>query len=376
MAMAAPVCTDTALRHPTVHRSANDGYLTCHRCGADLPDGATFCLDCGAAQARRPAGDDRERRRSRKWLVAGIAAGGLVAIVGGVLLALTLTGPDATGVGSPSDGAGSTASPGASADETPASQSPVPTTSPTPVPADVFANRAIIEVATDALNLRENPNDSARVLAELRNGERLFVIGEPREADDLLWYRVAPAGVPQCGDGCGDTVIGFVATPVADADGWLASIELDCPSSPMTADDLATLAPLEMLSCYGRSDIVVSGPLDYVDVAFDGGPIDYSPFWLASPFSPASLDLQSGMALAFRPHPESGLDEVPLRGAMLRVTGHFEDPEAASCKASVNEDWWDAVGQSPQPVALPNPASLILDCRARLVWTDSEVIGP
>ena len=358
-------------------RSPSDGYRTCHGCGADLPDGATFCRECGANQTRqRPRGHD-DGRLSRIWWVAGIVGGGLLAILGGVLVALLVAGPEESAAVSPTGSTGAPASAIASGNPTPGpSTRPGPTTSPTPVAAEVFANRAIIEVATAALNLRANPNESASVLTELAPGQRLFVIGEPTEAGDLRWYRVAATvAVPQCTGACVNTVVGFAATPIAADDAWLSPIELDCPSSPMSADDLAAFTPLELLSCYGRNDIVVSGPLDYLDVASDGGPIAYSPSWLANPFSPAHLGLQAGTRLAFRPHPESGQDQIPPRGDVLRVTGHFEDPDATSCRASVNEGWWDAVGETPQPVQLPDPASLVLDCRATFVWTGYEVVG-
>jgi len=351
-----------------MHRSPSDGYLTCYRCAAELPDGAAFCLECGAEQAR-PVHGYAVRRHPRTLLVAGVAGGGLLAILGGVLVALLLTGPE--------DSASLSPSASASADVTASPATPGPLPSPTIRPAAVLANRAIVSVATDALNLRARPDDSATILAELATGHRLFVIGEPTAADDLRWYRVGTTVmIPRCTGACVEMLIGFVATPTEEADAWLEAVDLDCPQSPMTADDLALLAPLEWLSCYGHTEIVVSGRLAYVEYPDEAGPIAYSPYWLASPYSPAYLRPDSGGSVAeFRARPASGPDEVPPQGEVVRVTGHFEDPDAPSCRASVNEAYWDAVGQSPQPVQLVDPARLVLDCRARFVWTDYEVIG-
>jgi hypothetical protein len=71
----------------------------------------------------------------------------------------------------------------------------------------------------------------------------------------------------------------------------------------------------------------------------------------------------------FRADPGVGL-EVPERGDVVRVTGHFEDPAATSCRAEVDED-----ASGGEPVQLPEPARVILDCRATFVWTGYEVTG-
>jgi hypothetical protein len=71
----------------------------------------------------------------------------------------------------------------------------------------------------------------------------------------------------------------------------------------------------------------------------------------------------------FRADPESGLD-VPERGDVVRVVGHFEDPAATSCRAEI-----DPEVSGDDPVQLPNAARVVLDCRATFVWTDYEVTG-
>jgi hypothetical protein len=54
----------------------------------------------------------------------------------------------------------------------------------------------------------------------------------------------------------------------------------------------------------------------------------------------------------------------------VRVTGHFEDPAATSCRATVDPAF-EGEGHVP-----PDPALVILGCRATFAWTDYEVIAP
>jgi len=171
---------------------------------------------------------------------------------------------------------------------------------------------------------------------------------------------------PDCPEDC--NLIGHVATPTAaEEEAWIAEVAIDCPSSPMTHVQLTSLLPLEALHCFGRNDIVVTGTVEN-PCCNPPSPIRLTPEWLAG-FSPAFLRQEGGttFVVAFRADPDSGL-EVPERGDVVRVTGHFEDPAATSCRASIADD-------AEEPVELPNPARVILDCRATFVWTDYEVTG-
>lgn len=351
-------------------RTSDDGFGTCRRCGADLADDAAFCAECGApTYAAAAPTEPRPRTTPARpwWMPVAIIVGGLAAIGGGAFLAVALGDRDPVATDpslAPSTSAAASASATSSAGP---SEEPTPSPSPTPAQAAVIPNRSIVGVATDALNLRQQPREDAAVLAELSPAYRLFTIGEPTDVGELRWYRVAVVADEGCFEGC--HLIGYVATPLAaDEDAWIDVVDIDCPASPMSAEALSALAAFEALHCYGRTELVVTGTVD-TPCCSPPNPIEYSPAWLAAPNTPAFLRFAGspGVVVAFRAHPDANL-ETPERGDVVRVTGHFEDPAATSCRASVADDVED-------PVELPDPARLILDCRATFVWTDYEVTG-
>jgi hypothetical protein len=353
-------------------RPPADGFSTCRRCGADLAAGAAFCAECGApAYAAAPAREPRPAPGAGGrpwWIPAAIVVGGIAAIGGGALLAVALGDRDGTAAdpsSTPSVSVTAGASPPASA--APSAET-TPSPSPTPAQAPIIANRSIIEVGGDALNLRQQPNEAASVLAELSPGRRLFVIGEPTEGAELRWYRVGTVSGPDCPEDC--NLIGHVATPLlAEEEPWISEVAVDCPTSPMSQEQLTALLPLEALHCFGRNDITLTGIVD-TPCCSSPNAIRLTPEWLAGP-APAFLRQEgSGISVVeFRAEPGAELD-VPERGDVVRVVGHFEDPAATSCRAEVDEE---VAGDDP--VQLPDPARVILDCRATFVWTGYEVTG-
>lgn len=342
------------------------GFETCHRCGAELAEGATFCPECGAPTSPSVPPNRGARAPRPWWVPAAVILGGIGAIAGGALLAIALERGDGTAA-VPS--AGVSTSVASSASVAPSeSASAEPTPSPTPAQAPVIANRAIVEVGADALNVRQQPSDSASILAELPPGRRLFVIGDPTLAGELRWYRVGVVSGPDCPEDC--NLIGYVATPAAaDEEPWISEVAVDCPTSPMTHGQLTALLPLEALHCFGRNDVTLTGTVD-TPCCSPPNAIRLTPEWLAGP-APAFLRQEGSgtFVVEFRADPEVGL-EVPERGDVVRVIGHFEDPAATSCRAEIDEE---AAGG--EPVELPDPARVILDCRATFVWTGYEVTG-
>jgi hypothetical protein len=352
------------------YRPPTDEFQTCYRCGADVADGAAFCAVCGAAQhVARPMTPARERRPA--WLPFAIIGGGIAALAAGVLLAILLRGGPEDGTAGTSPSPSQAASTAASASTAPSeSAEPSPTAEPTPDTAVIIPNLGIAAVVTDVVNLRSQPNDGASLVAALETDRRLFIIGEPTEADDLRWYRVATVPNATCQDQC--DLIGYVATPVAAGDPWISEVAIDCPISPMSIDDLAALAPLEALHCFGSNEIVVTGTIDETLGGYEG-PVRYSPEWLAFPFAPPYFVTTNGRAIGYHPHPDGDL-EPPADGAVIRVTGHFEDSAAPSCRAFIDPEFEG----DPATVdhLLPNPALVVLTCRATLAWMDYEVVGP
>jgi hypothetical protein len=342
---------------------------TCRRCGADLAEGAAFCAECGAPAYGTAAADRDVREPAARrpwWIPAAIVIGGIAAIGGGALLAIALGDGDGTAADPSATPAVSVAATASAATSEEPSIEPTPSPSPTPAQAPVIANRSIIEVGADPLNLRQQPNESASVLAELIPGRRLFVIGEPTQAGELRWYRVGMVSGPDCPDDC--SLIGYVATPVAaDEEAWIAEVSIDCPSSPMTHEQLTALLPLEALHCFGRNDLTITGTVD-TPCCTPPSTITITPEWLAGP-APAFLRQDGPVTFVVEFRADPGVElEVPERGDVVRVIGHFEDPAATSCRAEVAED-------AEGPVPLPDPARVVLDCRATFVWTGYEVTG-
>jgi hypothetical protein len=308
---------------------------------------------------------------------AGIASGAIAAVIGGALIGLLMLGdpgPDlasASGTASPSASPSPTADPSATPDPSQtimpapsAARSQAPAAPPV-AEAPIIRNRGIAEVVTSSLNLREAGNREASVLAVLKEGQRLFIIGAPSDSGDLRWYRVATVADPACGDVCG--LIGFVATPRTEEDAWLSGVELDCPTSPMTAEAIAPLAPLEALSCYGREEIVITGTMD--EAHGHGSPLQHRPAWLSG-FTGHSM--RHAWWIAFRAPPDARL-EPPQAGMIVRAIGHFEDPAATDCRATVDAGFFG--GTVPDGFEAPSPARTVLNCRATFAWTGYEVLG-
>lgn len=292
--------------------------------------------------------------------------GALAAIGGGALLAIALSGPPGPAANVDSSSSPSVTASGSGSGTSSASPSLEATASPTRATAEIIANRAIAAVSLPQGSiLRASGTTSAVALAELEEGRQLFVIGEPTEADDLRWYRVAVISGrdEDCADACG--AIGWVATPTAaNEKAWVEPAGVDCPSSPIPPGALDGVDRLVLLSCYGRSQIVLEGTVDAPCCSF-AGPFEYVPEWLASPVTPVFIvDL-----FGFRASPDADLDP-PQRGDVVRVTGHFEDPAATDCRVAFSDEHFEGDG-----FVLPNQARTVLDCRATFVWEDYVVTG-
>lgn len=374
------------------YRDDREPPAICHACGAPRSSRAAFCHECGAAQARPDDGwakadvphdghtryaDEPSDSRGPRWIPIAAGMVAVAAVAGGALLSIALTGGRQDGIGQAS--ADASASPAASTQSLPsvaataesltpsASDAPTPSPSATEPVAAVIPNVAIAEVVTDGLNIRSAADESAEALGTLAAGRRVIIVGPPTDAGDLRWYRVGTVDQGECGDAC--SLVGFVATPMAADDPWLEPVEISCPVSPMTAEQIGQLNPLEALHCYGRSEIEVTGTLD-LPLHGPLTPYRFTPGWLTDDH----LEHMRGAAwITYRPHPDAGLAQ-PERGDTVRVTGHFEDPAATDCRATVDPEFFG--GEIPAGFeSLLSPARVILDCRASFTWTDYEVIG-
>ena len=306
----------------------------------------------------------------RLGLVLVVAALTVSACAGSTLSSI---GPTASPPGQPS----ATAAPSPSIGHLP-SPGPSPTAEPSPSAApipsgtdDPLADGSIATVTVDALHLRAGPSTANAVRKTLTAGTRLFVIGEPKLGEGLRWHRVSIIDPDGCTRDCGG--LGWVATPTTGTVEWVRNTPVDCPASPLTAEQLAPLVALEQLHCYGDRELTVTGWIDSPCCGYVG-PWTFSPAWLAGgPFLFFRLRDEStdGRVVEVYFPPDSGVEQ-PQTTVIMRATAHFDDPAAASCEASISED----VGaEEVDEGDKPSRAEMVLYCRTRLVITDYEVVG-
>jgi hypothetical protein len=346
----------------------------CRSCGETLRPGEEFCPRCEAPAAYRPS-----RQRGLRRGAAAVAIGGVLAVGLGVLFGILVTRPAAepTAAGSPTPSPSPSASADADATTEPSS-SPIPTSTSTPGPTasptvDALTNRTVADVAVTGLNLRREPGGGAEARGTLDAGARVFVIGAPQVVDDLAWYRVAVVDGPYSGcveEYCPND-IGWVAEGGTDVDPWLRPVELECPSSPMTAEQLEVLRPLERLSCYGGNEIVVTGTL-HVCYCDANQPLTWEPFWLAMPIAPF-LFHETGMFVRFEEDAPPELEP----GDVVRATLAMEHEAALTCVARASPGFFGPMpsGESAPTIEEPDAAETVLGCRTQLVMKNYEVIG-
>jgi hypothetical protein len=313
--------------------------------------------------------------RSRQRLVMAIAiVAALVvgaALGAGVVLLRGAPGLVARASGTPiptMSGAGD-ASPTAVEPTASGAASQVP--APTALAPDTFA-----QVDVNELNLREEPALAAASVGQLFSGARVFVVEGPRANEGYSWYRVVVAQGPYTprvceGYGCNQRRdVGWVAGVSQDQDAWLTALDLGCPSEP-TLQQLTALTDMEQLACYGDTQLVLEGTVDTPCCGYVGA-YRFEPGWLAVP-TPRVFFHDHYLGLRF--NPATGLP-LPERGDVVRVTGHFDDPAAASCTVEIDQE---AVGYdengNPVEVEPPDTEGVPFGCRMQYVVDAIEVIG-
>jgi hypothetical protein len=242
----------------------------------------------------------------------------------------------------------------------------------TPLPPDPIMLGSAVRVAVSELNLREQPSAGASKVVVLTPENVLALFEGPVEADGYTWYRgrvvsatgnLAPLPDPLAPDG--EPAFGWLAV----AKGGTQYVTRMEPRCPTTVDlvNVAAQLPAERLACFGAMQIVLEGT--YGCSGCGGSrPGTYEPKWLAFPMNsfPLSVSADDGRSLALRLRPDG--PPPPDAGSIARVTGHFDDPAAQTCRMSVppSDD------ASPVPI---DPAIAILICRQEFVVETFEVVG-
>lgn len=286
--------------------------------------------------------------------------------VRGVLLLVLCMGAAACGGPAPQ------ASPSSQAGVAPASARPseasMPTASPvapSPTPGSTATSGSPgllppgseARVVVDALRLRREPRANAPIVATLPLDAIVQMEAEPpfqRSVDGIEWRSVSYS--PGSGRA---SLSGWVAAGDGELP-FLAADAIECPTKPASIQALAAMTDWAHVTCFRNRELVIEG---IVITGLGGTTVgDYGPMWLAFPFAFGGV-IQAGDDILVYKMPGQRPDGL-VDGQKLRVTGHFDDPAAATCRVAYGEP------------AVPEPASLaIAYCRSQFVATSVEAIG-
>jgi len=245
----------------------------------------------------------------------------------------------------------------------------VPPVSPSPTTSTVLLGPdAVAELMTTDLVVRSAPGVSAQsemYPERLNQPMLLFVVDGPVRANGYDWYLVQPFTRDVCVDVCPPgPPFGWVAQAGKDGEQWIAPASLECPEPE--ASLIGWLARTARLACFGNETLVLEGTFGdcyaaETPVAFQRSrceirPRDY-----------VEVDTFTSFLTMI---PEAGVD-VPWNrpGAQIRVTGHFDDPNALDCR-------WGEVSNEDfgLPPGAPPAELVILSCRQEFVVTDIAVV--
>ena len=224
-----------------------------------------------------------------------------------------------------------------------------PTTATTPSASVEIGVDAVVRTLVPDLQAQSEPGlgaSSRKIEPLLPEDSRLFVIAGPVDADGYTWYQVLSF------DGVFPGV--WVAQSGPDGAPWLARDPQPCPTPPLDAAGLVDLVPYGGLACYGGKEIQLTG-----EVHCELGDVDRSysgPDWLRDDRS-CTIDLGGGETMEIFDGGITGLVYPMTQRAV--VTGHFDDPKAATCAYALDPP-------------TPDPATVVVNCRAMFVGTALE----
>jgi hypothetical protein len=183
----------------------------------------------------------------------------------------------------------------------------------------------------------------------------------PVIAEGIEWYAVGPRDdQPNRPPG----IQGWAAGGGASGS-FLATIPPRCEEMARVQ-----LTPFEGLACFGRHPMTFEGTYGCGECGgFDPGM--FEPAWLASPF-PAGLAVVNpkvgqGIGRTLLRIPPGAGYELPVSGAIVRLTGHYDDPAAATCRITF--------GGEGDARPAPDPRAVLYYCREQLVMDGYEMIG-
>ena len=328
-----------------------------------------------SAPSQKPA-----RSRRNPLLIGGVVA---MAVITGLLASFVLLrqpqaiAADPSPTPSPSVPASPEPSEEPSLEPTPSEEpsetpAPQPTDDPAPTPTvqapdGILPPGSTVRVIVDELRLRAGPTVEAMVLATVSRDQLVTIQHTflnpgfgPIEADGYTWYPVSLV----------ESDMFMQNAWAAVGDGSTAFVELVAPLCP--DDDVVDLATLEVLNAWSRVACFGDRPITTEGVFGCGGcggsiPGTFEPWWLASPMNYNFLSTDpSAYVGPFVLHFGPTSPASPDVGAIVRVTGHFNDATSAECVV--------ATGIEGEQRSV-DPAVAELYCRSQFVVDSYEVIG-
>ncbi len=321
------------------------------------------------------------RYQERRTPLVPLVVVGLVALVVGFVAGAMLTRDSGGGTGAASGSPRSSGS-GAATAATPTTAATPPgteapeTPGPTPLvaaPADVLPPGSVVRVAVDVLRVRETPSTDARLLEQLA-ADQLILVGPAADAwgpvrgGGFDWYPARRIGdltaLPALGEPLpADGAVGWIAAGDAET-AYVELVAPRCPTLPASLAQIETMTGWERLACFAATSIAFDG---VYGCAGCGGAAagTFEPAWLATPLgeTPISVDPATSIGpFAVRFGPDG--PGAPDAGAIVHVTGHFDDPAATGCAV--------APGDPPEPI---DSRTATLLCRERFVVEAIEVTG-
>jgi hypothetical protein len=229
---------------------------------------------------------------------------------------------------------------------------PVPTDAPTlpetpspPLELPAIAVGEWVATVTHELTIRAAPGVGAQAQRVLPEGYTGTVIAGPEKADGYRWYAITqPNFEVDCTYEC--SWFGWVASAGLNGTPWLLPAEPACPDRlPTTVPAIKAVHPELLVACYGDTELSLHAYLPGQGESTYGCVVPWrsDPDWLG--YCPTVLlfngsgdDNVTGASI----HPDLGRCDfggqspdscplVPFLGTSVQVTGHLDDPAAASC---------------------------------------------
>ena len=187
---------------------------------------------------------------------------------------------------------------------------------------------AIGEVAADGVRVRSMPTvhpASIKYVPLLRSGDRVLVAAGPVAADGYDWFLVDT--LYESGE---RPLFGWAAFESRDGETWIAEDDdVDCPAIPRDARQLGVTNDDVLLHCFGSRDL--SFELDTTLYCSPDHPAIVEHDWLALDCTSLSGDACGTCGLRIAAHPDADVELPDRDSGRWAMTGHFDDPAAASC---------------------------------------------